>query len=109
MEGILPFLLVAAIVLACPVTMGAMGVGVWLWARAKGEKKDFSMGCMGGGQCDHKEHAGQDQQRTGAEPARLQEEVVRLDREITSLRAQIGASQSDGAREGNSPTDRITA
>ena len=39
-----------AVFVACPLMMVAMGVGAWVVARARGEKKELSMGCMGG-QC----------------------------------------------------------
>jgi len=57
MEGVLAFLPVALLLLACPLMMVGMGAGAWIIARARGQKKEFSMGCMGG-KCDHKEHAG---------------------------------------------------
>jgi hypothetical protein len=82
MDNILPFLPLALILLACPLMMGAMGVGVWILARARGEKKKLSMGCMMG-QCEHEEHAQQD--------AGLKEQVTHLEREVQTLRAQVGA------------------
>lgn len=48
MESILPFVAVAALALACPLGMAAIGGAAWLVARARGEKKDFSAGCMSG-------------------------------------------------------------
>jgi len=75
--AILPFIFL----LACPLMMVGMGVVAWMWARARGQKKDFSMGCMGG-QCDHKEHAGQN------DAARLEAQVSDLQREVEALRRQ---------------------
>jgi hypothetical protein len=93
MENLL-FLLPLLFLVACPLTMGAMGVGVWLIARARGQKKELSMGCMGGGQCDHKEHAGQDQQQPAdqVQEGTLEKEVAHLRREVQTLRAQVGTS-----------------
>lgn len=82
MDNILPFLPLALILLACPLMMGAMGVGVWVFARARGEKKKLSMGCMMG-QCEHEEHAAKE---TG-----LAEQVSQLEREVQTLRTQVGA------------------
>ncbi len=75
--AILPFVFV----LACPLMMVGMGVVAWMWARARGQKRDFSMGCMGG-QCDHKEHTGLD------DAARLDAQVSDLQREVEALRSQ---------------------
>jgi hypothetical protein len=49
MSDILPFIPLALLVLACPLVMGALGVGAWLVARARGQKKQLSIGCMGHG------------------------------------------------------------
>ena len=80
MESVLPFLPIALLALACPLIMGGMGVGVWLWARAHGEKKKLSAGCMGG----HGEH--QPQPADAAKEARLKEEVARLEQKVEALR-----------------------
>ena len=48
MANALFFLPLAFLALACPLMMVGMGVGAWLIARAKGEKKPLSMGCMMG-------------------------------------------------------------
>ena len=81
MESILPFIGVAALLLACPVGMAAIGGVAWLVARAQGKKKDLSMGCMGG----HGEHP---QAGELNEESTLREEVVRLQGEIEALKAQ---------------------
>lgn len=99
MENVLPFLLPLAL-LACPLMMVGMGVGAWVIARAKGEKKPLSMGCMMG-QCNHEEHAAKEE--TG-----LKEQVSQLEREVQTLRAQVaphgnGASASSPA---GTPTGR---
>lgn len=92
MESVLPFLLPLAL-LACPLVMVGIGVGAWVIARAKGEKKKLSMGCMMG-QCEHEEHA-------STEDTGLKEQVARLEREVATLRAQAptadgGAPITDG-------------
>lgn len=79
MDNVL-YLLLPLALLACPIIMGGMGVGVWLMARAKGEKKPLSMGCMMG-QCEHEEHA------STKEP-KLQEQVARLEQQVETLTAQ---------------------
>lgn len=94
MENVLPLLLLLA-VLACPLMMVGMGVGAWVLARAKGEKKPLSMGCMMG-QCQHEEHA------AAKEEPGLKEQVSQLQREVQTLRAQGGAN-SNGA----SATSRV--
>lgn len=81
MESILPFIAVAALVLACPLGMAAIGGVAWVVARAQGKKKDPSMGCMGG----HGEHG----QASGVgEESTLRAEVTRLQNEVDSLKAQ---------------------
>ena len=82
MHSVLPFLPIALLALVCPLIMGGMGVGVWLWARAHGEKKKLSAGCMSG----HGEH--QPQRADAAEETRLKEEVARLAQEVQALKAQ---------------------
>ena len=80
MDSILPVIAVAALALACPLGMVGMGVAAWVIARARGQKKDLSVGCMPG----HDEHPAE----RGADGA-LNEQVARLEREIESLRAPI--------------------
>jgi uncharacterized protein YceH (UPF0502 family) len=82
--AILPFIFL----LACPLMMVGMGAVAWMMARARGQKKDFSMGCMGG-QCDHKEHAGQNGVSS------LEAQVSDLQREVEVL-----GSQGSGAATG---------
>ncbi|MDO8612269.1 MAG: hypothetical protein Q7R32_05525 [Dehalococcoidia bacterium] len=95
MESVLPFIVVALLVLACPLGMIAIGGIVWLVARAKGEKKDLSMGCMAG--------HGQAHGVAGAEPedAALREEVSRLQREVEDLRAQAAVEERVHAEGGS--------
>ena len=93
MEGILGIILIASLLLACPLMMVGMGVGAWLISRARGKKKDFSMGCMGG-QCDHQEHAAKPGESS------VSEEVARLQQEVQALRAQVaGGPVGNGTRE----------
>ena len=80
MTDALSFLPLFLVVLACPLMMVGMGVGAWLIARAKGEKKPLSLGCMSG-QCKHDEHTATDE--TG-----LKDQVTRLEREVEILRTQ---------------------
>jgi len=75
---------VVLLVLACPLGMVGMGVGAWVIARARGQKKDLSVGCMPG----HGEQPGE----RGADGS-LNEQVARLEREIESLRTQSERSQ----------------
>ncbi len=87
MESILPFIGVAALLLACPVGMAAIGGVAWVVARTQGKKKDLSMGCMGG----HGEH----QEADGInEDAALRKEVARLQSEVDALRAQPQATRT---------------
>lgn len=83
------------LVLACPLGMLAIGGIVWLVARARGEKKSLSMGCMAG--------HGQSHDAAGAEPedAALREEVSRLRREVEELRSQSAAEQRIAAGGGS--------
>jgi len=73
--------------LACPLGMVGMGVGAWVIARARGQKKKLSVGCM----------PGHGEQPAGhGEDGALKEQVARLEQEIESPRAQAttGASES---------------
>ena len=79
MDSILPVIAVAALALACPLGMVGMGVGAWVIARARGQKKELSVSCMPG-------HSEQPAER--GEDGALKEEVARLEQEIESLRAQ---------------------
>ena len=88
MDSLLPFIPAALLVLACPLMMGAMGVGAWLVARARGEKRALSMGCMPGHGEHQQQPAGQD------EGSRLREGVARLEQEVQALRAHVKATAS---------------
>ena len=48
MESIFPVVAIVALALACPLGMAGMGVAAWLVARARGQKKDLSIGSMPG-------------------------------------------------------------
>ena len=69
-------------------TLLSLASGAWLIARARGEKKPLSMGCMMG-QCEHQEHASTEQ--TG-----LKEQVSQLEREVQTLRAQAKSPNEGG-------------
>ena len=100
MSDILPFLPVALLVLACPLGMAVLGVGAWMVARARGEKKELSMGCIG----SHGEH--QQQPATEASENKLTQQVARLEQEVQGLRTQVKAT-GDGAvsaAESGAPT-----
>jgi hypothetical protein len=89
----LPFFPIVLLALLCPLMMVGIPVAAWVVARARGEKKPLSMGCMSG-QCEHEEHAQQD--------AGLKEEVTRLQQEVQLLRAQLGPS-GNGAFSSDHP------
>lgn len=72
--------------LACPLGMVGMGVGAWVIARARGQKKQLSVGCMPG----HGEQPSE-QGKDGA----LKEQVARLEREIEAMRTQTTAGKSE--------------
>ena len=82
MYSILPLIAVAALALACPLGMVGMGVAAWVIARARGQKKDLSVGCMPG-------HGEQPAER--GEDGALKEQVD----QIESLRAQAGTARSE--------------
>lgn len=84
MDSILPVAAVAALALACPLGMAGMGVAAWLVARARGQKKDLSIGCMPGHGEQPSENSEDDSRR---------ERIARLEGEIESLKAQ-GAGRS---------------
>jgi len=86
MDSILPVIAVAALALACPLGMVGMGVAAWVIARARGQKKELSVGCMPG-------HGEQPAER--GEDDALKEEVARLEREIETLRTQATAEGSE--------------
>ncbi len=86
MESILPVIVVAALVLACPLGMVGMGVAAWVIARARGQKKELSVGCMPG-------HGEQPAGR--GEEGALEEKVARLEREIESLRTQATTGRTE--------------
>jgi hypothetical protein len=48
LDSIITFLPFVLLLLVCPLTMAALGVGAWLIARAKGQKAELSGSCMGG-------------------------------------------------------------
>jgi len=86
MDSILPVVAVVALVLACPLAMAGMGVAAWLVARARGQKKDLSIGCMPG----HGE-----QPSENGEDGEQKERIARLEQELESLKTQgAGRGQS---------------
>lgn len=48
MEGLFVATPAILLILACPLMMIVPGVTVWLWARARGQKRTLSLGCMPG-------------------------------------------------------------
>lgn len=79
------------LVLACPLGMLAIGGVVWVVARARGQKADLSMGCMGG----HGEH----QQGTAQSgDSALRDQVTQLQAEVASLKAQPPRDESSADR-----------
>jgi len=86
MDSIFPVVAIVALALACPLGMAGMGVAAWLVARARGQKKDLSIGCMPG--------HGEQPSENGQESVR-DERIAKLERELDSLKAQgTGRSQS---------------
>jgi 50S ribosomal subunit-associated GTPase HflX len=79
---------VVLLVLACPLGMLAIGGAVWLVGRVRGEKKDFSAGCMP--MSGHGE-----KQASQSDDTALREEVSRLQGEVESLKTQANAGRSD--------------
>lgn len=100
MASLLPFIPIALLALACPLMMVGMGVGTWLVARARGEKKELSMGCMGGS-CNHEGHA--QQPAANAEATNLQQEVARLQGEVEGLKSRFDASRTGDGHNGTAP------
>jgi len=89
---------IALLALACPLGMVGMAVVPWLVARARGQKKEFSMSCMPMG--GH----GEQQQPTSqvAEAGELKDQVARLQREVEELKAQASPA-SGGAQISSAP------
>src|SRR5438093_10222745 len=109
MVSVLPAIGIGLLALACPLMMVGMGVGAWVVARAKGQKKPLSMGCMGG-QCSHEEHAPQAAEQT--EGASLHREVARLEHEVAALKAREAARvngdvASLGAQNGSRNVSKV--
>lgn len=101
METIVPIALLL-LVLACPLGMLAIGGVVWVVARARGEKKDFSAGCMSG-HGDHQQTPAQTEEGT------LSDQVTQLQAEVELLKAQLlgdGSATSQGAAVEGSTPDR---
>jgi len=90
---------IVLLVLACPLGMLAIGGVAWLVARARGEKKDFSAGCM--------QHGGHPQTPHQTEETTLREEISRLQAEVNLLRAGLStfgrATTQAAAVEGSTP------
>lgn len=68
------------LVLACPLGMLAIGGVVWVVARARGEKKEFSASCM--------QHGNHQLTSRGTEESELRDQVTQLQAEVELLRAQ---------------------
>lgn len=101
MEGVFPFVLIGLLILACPLVMGGIGVGAWLIARARGQEKELSTGCMG-------DHGGHKQPMT--DDAGLKEQVARLEREVETLRARVNAAREDAMRPDDRPsTEKVNS
>jgi hypothetical protein len=69
------------LVLACPIGMLAIGGVAWAVARARGEKKDFSAGCM--------QHGGHAQDSAQTDETALRDRVTQLQAEVELLKAQL--------------------
>lgn len=89
------------LVLACPLGMLAIGGVVWVVARARGEKKEFSASCM--------QHGDHQQTPQGTEERALRGELTRLQAEVNLLRAGLstfGRATTQGAAVEGSTPDR---
>jgi hypothetical protein len=80
---------IALLALACPLGMVGMAVVPWLIARARGQKKELSMGCM-----PMSGHGAE--QATQSDDSALREEVSWLQREVESLKAQSATASGEG-------------
>lgn len=81
------------LVLACPLGMLAIGGVAWVVARARGEKRDFSMSCM--------QHGDHEQTSAPMEENSLREQVTQLEAEVELLKAQ---RSTDGSAASKGPT-----
>jgi len=86
MISLLPVIGIGLLALACPLMMVGMGVGAWLVARARGQKKPPSMGCMP--MADDEKH---DEPIETTGQSSLHREVARLEHEVAALRAREAA------------------
>ena len=90
MDGFLVAIPAVLLILACPLMMVVPGVGAWLWARARGQKRALSVGCM----------AGRGDERPATTPeeysGQLEHEVAGLRREVQALRTQLQADAPAG-------------
>lgn len=87
MEGFFVALPLILLILACPLMMIVPGVGVWLWARARGQKRTLSMGCM----------PGHSDAPASPAPQPVEGQVAELQQQVRTLQAQL---QADGRAEG---------
>jgi len=93
-------LLVILLLLACPLSMTVIGLSAWAMARQRGEKRELSVGCVGG-HGDHRQSA-PDQEPNAA----LEEQVTRLQLEVESLRARgDGSPGTDGSDSTATPAN----
>ena len=91
METVLPFIGVGLLALACPLGMVGIGVVTWLIARARGQKRDLSMGCM------PMVHGAQHSSGAGViGESALREEVARLQGEVQAVKAQANTAANNG-------------
>jgi hypothetical protein len=72
--------------------MVGIGVVTWLIARARGQKKDLSMGCM---PMAHSEQHSSQGSQTG-ESALLEEVAPRLQGEVQALKARTDVAVNNG-------------
>lgn len=73
------------LVLACPLGMIAIGGIAWLVARARGEKREFSAGCM--------QHGAHEQTSAPTEESVLRDRITQLQAEVDSLKAERGKDE----------------
>jgi len=91
--NLLPVIGIGLLALACPLMMVGMGVGAWVVARARGQKKDFSVGCMP--MAHEQQH---DEPAETTEGSSLHREVARLEHEIATLRArEVARAKGDSS------------
>ena len=88
MGTLLPAIGIGLLALACPLMMVGMGAGAWLIARARGQKKDLSIGCMP--MAGHSENV---DATAHADGSTVSKEIARLRSEVQALKAQAPSSK----------------